>query len=89
MNLDYTKALCQSFSNDDDDFYDDDVLRERCQRASAGSFEAHGGLESLIVLLSFATCCVLVELNYQGFSSPCLRSYKRPYVKERDKIDGP
>ena len=34
------KTLCQSFSDDDDEFYDDDVLQERCERASRGSLEA-------------------------------------------------
>ena len=32
---------CQSFSDDDGDaFYNDDVLRERSKRASAGTVEA-------------------------------------------------
>ena len=38
--LELHKALCQSFSDDDDAFYDDDVLQERCERASGGSLEA-------------------------------------------------
>ena len=86
--LQQLKATCQSFSDDADAFYDD-VLRERCKRASAGSLEALGGLEPYIVFLLFAPLCILFELTYQGFSSPCLRSYKRPYVKGRGKSDGP
>ena len=34
------KATSQRFSDDDKDFYDDDVLQERCERASRGSLEA-------------------------------------------------
>ena len=34
------KATSQRFSDDDDNFYDDDVLQERCERAARGSLEA-------------------------------------------------
>ena len=34
------KATSQRFRDDDNNFYDDDVLQERCERASRGSLEA-------------------------------------------------
>ena len=38
--LEQLRATCQSFNDDNDAFYDNDVFRERCQQASAGSPEA-------------------------------------------------
>ena len=52
--LGLNKALCQSFSDDDDDFCDEDMLQEGCERAFRGSLEALRGLEPLIVCLLFA-----------------------------------
>ena len=34
------KATSQRFSDNDDDFYGDNVLQERCELASRGSLEA-------------------------------------------------